>query len=182
MLRPVRRIITGHDAHGNSMIIEDAPSPHVLENSAQEGRGLTDLWRTFSAPADNNSRSDAADTQVTLVPPANGSVFRFFQIRPKAWDSDLSDEERYRRDAENFAKMGASGAHDDKSGQVGMHKTNTVDYIILLSGKVTMILDHGEVNMEPLDVMIQRGTNHAWVNYTDEPAILAGILIDAIPA
>ncbi|SVC49457.1 uncharacterized protein METZ01_LOCUS302311, partial [marine metagenome] len=37
MLRPVRRIITGHDAHGNSIIIEDAPSPHVLENSAQEG-------------------------------------------------------------------------------------------------------------------------------------------------
>ena len=63
-----------------------------------------------------------------------------------------------------------------------MHKTNTVDYIILLSGKVTMILDHGAVDMEPLDVVIQRGTNHAWANYADEPAILAGILIDAAPA
>ena len=45
-----------------------------------------------------------------------------------------------------------------------------------------MILDYGEVDMEPLDVVIQRGTNHAWANYADEPAILAGILIAAAPA
>ena len=182
MLEPVRRIITGHNENGKSIVIEDTTSPHVLENPTQEGRGLTDLWRTFSAPAEIKSQTDAADTLVTLLPPPNGSVFRFFQIRPRAWDADLSDEERYRRDSENFAKMGASSAHDQKSDQVGMHKTNTVDYIILLSGKVTMILDYGEVNMEPFDVVIQRGTNHAWANYTDEPAILAGILIDAAPA
>ncbi len=181
MLRPVRRIITGHDDHGNSIVLSDGPSPHVLENLTQEGRGLTDLWRTFAAPADNGGSADAADTQVTLAPPKNGSVFRFFQIRPKAWDAELSDEERAKRDAENFAKMGASAAHDSASGQVGMHKTDTVDYIILLSGKVSMILDDGEVHMEPMDVLIQRGTNHAWVNYGDEPAILAGILIDANP-
>ncbi|MDE0725875.1 MAG: cupin domain-containing protein [Alphaproteobacteria bacterium] len=182
MLRAVRRIITGHDENGKSIILEDGPSPHVLENPDQEGRGLTDLWRTFSAPADNGGGgggTDAADTQVTLAPPANGSVFRFFQVRPAAWDADIPAEERARRDAENFAKMGAGGAHDSASGQPGMHKTDTVDYIILLSGRVSMILDDGEVDMEPLDVVIQRGTNHAWVNRGNEPAVLAGILIDA---
>jgi hypothetical protein len=165
MLRAVRRIITGHDENGKSIILEDGPSPHVLENPDQEGRGLTDLWRTFSAPADNGGGggTDAADTQVTLAPPANGSVFRFFQVRPAAWDADIPAEERARRDAENFAKMGAGGAHDSASGQPGMHK----------------ILDDGEVDMEPLDVVIQRGTNHAWVNRGNEPAVLAGILIDA---
>jgi mannose-6-phosphate isomerase-like protein (cupin superfamily) len=179
MLRPVRRIITGHDENGKSIILEDGPSPHVLENPTQEGRGLTDLWRTFAAPADNVGSADAADTQVTLAPPANGSVFRFFQVRPAAWDADISTEERARRDAENFAKMGATGAHDSASGQPGMHKTDTVDYIILLSGRVSMLLDDGEVHLEPMDVVIQRGTNHAWVNRGDEPAVLAGILIDA---
>ena len=179
MLRPIRRIITGHDETGKSIIIEDGPSPHVLENPTQEGRGLTDLWRTFATPADNSGGADTADTQVTLAPPVNGSVFRMFQIRPTAWDRDITTEERARRDAENFAKMGASGAHDSGSGQPGMHKTDTVDYIILLSGRVSMILDDGEVDMEPMDVVIQRGTNHAWVNHGDEPAILAGVLIDA---
>jgi len=179
MLRPVRRIVTGHNAEGKSIVFSDGPSPHVLENPTQQGRGLTDLWRTNATPASNSGDDDAADTQVTLAPPAAGSVFRFFQIRPAAWDADITTGERARRDAENFAKMGATGAHDSASAQPGMHKTDTVDYIILLSGQVNLILDDGEVEMEPMDVVIQRGTNHAWVNHGEEPAVLAGILIDA---
>ena len=181
MLRPVRRIVTGHNDDGKSIVLQDGPSPHVLENPTQEGRGLTDLWRSFATPADNSGNDDAADTQVTLSPPGNGSVFRFFQIRPAAWDAQMSNEERAKRDAENFAKMGATGAHDSASSQHGMHKTDTVDYIILLSGQVSLILDEGEVAMESMDVVIQRGTNHAWVNHGNEPAIRAGILIDAPP-
>lgn len=179
MLRQVRRIVTGHDETGKSIILSDGPSPHVLENPEQEQRGLTDLWRTTATPASNAGNDDAADTQVILSPPDQGSVFRYFQIRPAAWDAEMSVEERTRRDAANFEKMGATGAHDSASTQAGMHKTDTVDYIILLSGQVTLILDDGEVDMVPMDVVIQRGTNHAWVNKGDEPAVLAGILIDA---
>ncbi len=179
MLRPVRRIVTGHNAEGKSIVLSDGPSPHVLENPTQQERGLTDLWRTNATPANNSGDDDAADTQVTLAPPVAGSVFRFFQIRPAAWDADIPAEERAQRDAENFAKMGATGAHDSASAQPGMHKTDTVDYIILLSGQVSLLLDDGAVEMEPMDVVIQRGTNHAWVNHGDEPAVLAGILIDA---
>ncbi len=182
MLRPVRRIVTGHDSEGNSIVLSDGPSPHVLENPTQQGRGLTDLWRTDATPAANSGDKDAADTQVTLAPPPRGSVFRYFQVRPAAWDADIPAEERARRDAENFAKMGATKAHDSTSAQPGMHTTDTVDYIILLSGQVSLILDNGEVEMEPMDVVVQRGTNHAWVNHGGEPAVLAGILIDADPA
>ncbi len=181
MLRPVRRIVTGHDDKGKSIVIHDGPSPHTLENPTQQGRGLTDLWRTDGTPADNNGDGDAADRQVTLAPPSLGSVFRYFQIRPAAWDAAITAEERAQRDAENFATMGATGAHDQASAQPGMHKTDTVDYIILLSGKVSLILDDDEVEMEPMDVVVQRGTNHAWVNHGEEPAVLAGILIDAEP-
>ena len=60
-----------------------------------------------------------------------------------------------------------------------MHKTRTIDYVVLLSGEVTMLLDKGEVDLKPFDVVVQRGTSHAWVNKGKEPALLAAVLIDA---
>ncbi len=60
-----------------------------------------------------------------------------------------------------------------------MHKTETIDYIVLLKGDVTLILDEEEVNLKPFDVVIQRGTNHAWVNNGTEPALLIAVLIDS---
>jgi quercetin dioxygenase-like cupin family protein len=60
-----------------------------------------------------------------------------------------------------------------------MHKTNTIDYIILLKGDVTLLLDEDEVNLKPHDVVVQRGTNHAWVNNGTEPALLIAVLIDS---
>ncbi|KKM91021.1 hypothetical protein LCGC14_1232730 [marine sediment metagenome] len=62
-----------------------------------------------------------------------------------------------------------------------MHTTKTVDYIILLQGEVTLLLDEEEVELKPFDVVIQRGTNHAWINKGSTPALLAAILIDAEP-
>jgi quercetin dioxygenase-like cupin family protein len=59
-----------------------------------------------------------------------------------------------------------------------MHKTDTIDYIILLRGDVTLILDEEEIDIKPHDVVIQRGTNHAWVNNGSEPALLIAVLID----
>ena len=60
-----------------------------------------------------------------------------------------------------------------------MHKTETIDYIILLKGDVTLILDEEEIDMKPFDVVVQRGTNHAWVNNGTEPALLIAVLIDS---
>ena len=60
-----------------------------------------------------------------------------------------------------------------------MHKTETVDYIILLKGDVTLVLDEEDVDLKPFDVVVQRGTNHAWVNNGKEPALLIAVLIDS---
>ena len=60
-----------------------------------------------------------------------------------------------------------------------MHMTSSVDYIVLLQGEATLLLDDGEVDLKPFDVVVQRGTNHAWINKTNEPALLVGILVDA---
>ena len=84
MLRPVRRIVTGHDANGRSVVISDDTSPHIRENPVHPNRGLTDLWRTFEGLPSNLGAQDAAATEVVLSPPTNGTVFRFFQIPPES--------------------------------------------------------------------------------------------------
>jgi mannose-6-phosphate isomerase-like protein (cupin superfamily) len=61
----------------------------------------------------------------------------------------------------------------------GMHKTRTIDYVVLLSGEVTLLLDKGEVDLKPFDVVVQCGTSHAWVNNGKEPALIAAVRIDA---
>ena len=63
-----------------------------------------------------------------------------------------------------------------------MHTTTTIDYVVLLRGEVTLLLDEAEVPLRPFNVVVQRGTNHYWINPHSEPALLMGVLIDARPA
>ncbi len=175
MLSPVRRIVTGHDCNGRSVVVSDDVSPHT------KAERLTDLWRTFAAPASNTGGADQPAAAVELKPPSNGTVFRYFQIKPEADNQAQSAGERQRDAAQLFEATGAGDERDPEARHPNMHKTDTVDYIILLSGEVTMLFDDGEVAMKPLDVVVQRGTNHAWVNYGTEPAVLAAILVDAEP-
>ena len=75
--------------------------------------------------------------------------------------------------------MDAAHCRPDTSRHPAMHKTRTIDYVVLLAGEVTLLLDQGEVDLKPFDVVVQRGTNHAWVNKGKEPALIAAVLIDA---
>ena len=108
-------------------------------------------------------------------------MFRFFQIAPEKNEAGLSKEERDRRMARMFEAAGAGHARLSMDRHPSMHRTGSVDYIILLKGEVTCLLDIGEVAMKPFDVLIQRGTNHGWVNYGEEPALLVAVLIAAYP-
>jgi len=108
-------------------------------------------------------------------------MFRFFQIAPERNEAGLSTAERNRRMSQMFQAAGAADARVDTARHPSMHKTDSVDYIVLLKGEVTALLDVGEVQMKPLDVLIQRGTNHGWVNYGSEPALLVAVLVDAEP-
>ena len=81
--------------------------------------------------------------------------------------------------ARGFAAMGAEHCRTDTTRSPHMHTTRTVDYIILLQGEVTLLLDEDEVRLKPFDAVVQRGTNHAWINHGSEPALLAAVLVDA---
>ncbi len=170
--REPRRIVTGHDANGRSVVAIDDRGPNRLGN-------LTELWRTVTTPASNAGDGDSTDRKSRLAPPDGGSVFRFFQVPPQSRSAGTEANEMAQMVRERFAAMDAEDALVDTTRHPAMHKTRTVDYIILLSGRVTLLLDEGEVELEPLDVVVQRGTNHAWVNHGEETALLAAILIDA---
>jgi len=182
MLYPARRIVTGHDKNGRSIVLHDGIATNTVSNPASPNRGLTNFWRTEQTPASNEGNVDPmAGPAQGLLPPRSGSVFRFFQIAPEKEEAHMTAEQKEARMRAAFAQMGAAHNRVDTHKHSSMHKTETVDYIILLKGEVTLLLDEGEVPMKPFDVVVQRGTNHGWVNYGDEPALLVAVLIDAVP-
>lgn len=173
MLKPIRRVVTDHNARGKSVIVSDGPSPHVLTIPGRPDFGLTNLWVTDSTPASNEGQTDAAARPVVLEPPAGGSIFRVVEFPP--------DKGGFDRKAA-FASMGADHAMDpDASRHPGMHKTATVDYAIVLSGEIWALMDEGETLLHAGDCLVQRGTNHAWSNRSDRPCLVAFILISARP-
>ncbi len=172
-----RRIVTGHNDAGKSIVVSDGPPGNERGN-------LFEMWNTGRMPADNADPKDAAaEREVILEPEPLGTVFRFFEVGPE--NTLPSVEERQRASRERLASMSDEQRTEtlrirpDTSRHPSMHRTRTVDYIILLKGEVTMLLDEGEVQMKPFDVLIQRGTNHGWVNHGDEPALLVAVLMDA---
>ena len=177
MSRQVRRVVTGHNAAGKSIFVSDAATPHVFSRS--KGSAVVhELWETTETPADNRGNADAIARGHRPQPPPSGSVFRVIEYPP--------DSERLAAIAREHALPDESGraAATDRNNprHAGFHKTATVDYAIVLSGEIYAMMDEGEVLLKPGDVLIQRGTNHAWSNRTGEPSVLAFVLIDAEPA
>jgi mannose-6-phosphate isomerase-like protein (cupin superfamily) len=167
--RPLRRVITGHDENGSSVVIAEKP-PSDFGN-------LHSMWATDGAPASYATEDAVEGRRVKLEPPPYGSHFLFFRVEPD--DPALGPAELAARVASGFERVGAAHCQPDTSRDARMHETGTIDYIIVLEGEVTLLLEEDEVDLKPFDVVIQRGTNHAWINRNGQGALLAAILIDA---
>ena len=177
MPKAIRRVVTGHNAAGRSMFINDAAAPHVY-NRGPGSAVVTEVWETRATPASNSGSDEVTDRPFRLAPPKNGSVFRIIEYPPDK--QRLAALEQQRASADDGSGHGA--AFDRGSPRhPGFHKTNSVDYAIVLSGEIHALMDEGEVLLKTGDVLVQCGTNHAWCNRTDEPAYLAFVLIDAEP-
>lgn len=174
MLDQIRRIVTGCDPPGRSVVARD----ETLDNRiGSNRRGVAEIWNTDGGPVDSGDARDRVSAPFSLVPQARGTKFIYFTVAPD--DPGASSESEEKRAAEAFAAYGAGHARPDTGRNPWMHKTKTVDYIIVLSGRVTLLLDAEERELKPFDVVIQRGTNHAWINRGSEPALLVAVLIDA---
>lgn len=176
MPNSTRRLVTGHDTNGRATILSDAPVP-IFSPKNRPGVEVTNLWVTTETPASLIDTTDRTQGPVALIPPANGTVFRIVEFSPEKDWIDRIDREAAR---ESFASFGAEQALDDSEEPRHplMHKTETIDYAIVLSGECYMVLDDSEVVVTAGDVIIQRGTNHAWSNRSDRPCRIVFVLID----
>jgi len=172
-LPPVRRIFTGVNAAGKSYIAEDGVSPAMMTMEGREGYRNNNLWRTLGPDADVNA-PDTATEHRGVLPPPTGTVIRVIDIPPESKDP----EERARATSSVFKAMFADAAHRPDQRHPGMHETTTVDYAILLQGELWAVMDEDETLMRAGDILIQRGTNHAWANRSDQIARICFVLVD----
>jgi len=174
-----RRIVTGHDDAGRSIILSDAP-PERVQKLGEHGPTFFEIWNTRETPAKIDRRSgEPPEDRLTLPPPKNGTRIRVLEIPPETDEVRNLDPDAARK---HFAEVGAADAAthraDAKAPHPLMHRTETIDYGIVLEGEVVLILDTGETTVRAGDIVIQRGTNHAWANRSDRPCRIAFILID----
>jgi quercetin dioxygenase-like cupin family protein len=176
---PVRRIVTGHDAKGQSCFILDG-KPSLARQRMAGSVIVTELWLTSNTPADNSGVAETAGGPLRLQPPGDGSVFRVIDFPPEQQHRNaLSREVAAGDDGSGVVaalKQGSAGR------AAGFHRTNTIDYVVVISGEIYALMDEGERLMRAGDVLVQRGTNHAWINRSNGVARLAFVLIDAKPA
>jgi mannose-6-phosphate isomerase-like protein (cupin superfamily) len=175
----IRRVVTGHDAQGRAIVSSDGPLPSVIEITAIPGTVFHEVWSTGDSPAPVDNCADPSLGALMLPPPAQGTRIRFVDIPP---------------DTTEFLAHGAAKMHDAFS-QIGdadastvradsphplMHRTESVDYGIVIEGELTLVLDQGEVLLKPGSVVVQRGTNHAWANRSGKPCRMLFVLIDGV--
>lgn len=171
---PLRRIVTGHDAQGRSCIVEDGASPAQKTVPERPGYRVTNLWRTLAGGG--VGAADSIAQHQGVLPPAGGTVLRIIEWPPEPQDPVQARE----RLQATFKTLYPDAHHAPAPGQhPGMHRTQTVDYAIVLEGEITAIMDSGETVMHAGDVLVQRGTNHAWANRSGRPAKVAFVLVDA---
>ncbi len=177
---PFRRIVTGHNAEGKAVILEDAPPPRVVRIGGENGPIFYEVWNTRETPAGiDRGSGEPHEEGVVLAPPKNGTRIRVLDIPPEGDNITTMSAEEARA---HFAEVGAAGA-SSHTGEAGsrhafMHRTETVDYGLVLEGEVVLIMDEGETTVRAGDIVIQRGTNHGWSNRTDRNCRIAFVLID----
>jgi hypothetical protein len=176
--RTVRRVVTGHDAGGRAVVLEDGTPPVVIRSPLQPGLAFHEIWNTSEMPMPIAAGFDEPTLKHSgTAPPRRGTVIRIVDLPPEGPDGPEFDKEQART---LFSAVGlAENADRHKPGRHPlMHRTASVDYGIVLSGEIVMLLDDTEVHLKTGDVVVQRGTNHAWTNRTDRICRMAFILTD----
>ncbi len=171
-MKSTRRIVTGHDDRGKAIALFDGPVQ--AKQRSVGGNGITMLWVTSEFPVDMIAATDRAQTPTGTPPPANGTIFRIVDFAPvTAGQAAPVDHHQI------LLSMGIDPATQGYARHANTHRTRTIDYAVVLEGEIDMLLDDSEVHVKAGDVLVQQGTNHAWVNNSGKPCRIAFILIDA---
>jgi hypothetical protein len=177
----VRRVVTGHDAQGRAIIQEDGVVPRMQRIGGDIGPMFHEVWNTRATPAPIDAASgEPPEEGIVLAPPKNGTRIRVLDIPPEGDGiRKMSAEEA----EAHFAEIGAG--HASNAAKPGarhalMHRTETVDYGIVIEGELVLIMDEGETTVRAGDIVVQRGTNHGWANRSDKTCRIVFVLIDGV--
>jgi mannose-6-phosphate isomerase-like protein (cupin superfamily) len=147
-----RRVVTGHTPDGVSVIVSDGPVP-VSRQLPEDGVAFHEVWNTEGAPARIlATEEEPTQRDLTVPPPPLGTKIRINEFQP--------------------------GFLDERGLQSPVHRTASIDYGIVLEGEITLVLDDSEVTLSAGDVVVQRGTDHAWANRGTETARVVFVLVD----
>jgi hypothetical protein len=166
MIRSFRRVVTGHDATGRSVLVED----RRIEEAGAAGN--FNFWLTGPGPA----ATGAALPSFPFFPAEGCTIFRVFRIPPA--DPAVTPEAFAKVAEDFFAELGDPSCRVDTSRDPLMHRTPTTDYIVLLAGEAALLLDEGEpIALRPLDAVVQQATNHTWINIGREDAVFLAVMV-----
>ncbi len=172
----MRRVVTGHDGNGKSVVISDGPIPRSREFTSLPGRVSRLPWATDPGEPVSRTGEDPTPKVTSYLPAPGGTRFIVLTFQP---DSAFADPGF---DPVLFGQEALA----DSPGLVelfepdGMHTTPTVDYGIVLQGEIVLELDNGHcTQLSAGDIVIQNGTRHAWRNRSDQPVTMAFVLIGA---
>ena len=172
----IRRVVTGHDENGKAVVVSDAEATNIVRPGHRPGVAIHNLWLLNSSPAEIFGPENTTTETIGLLPPQNGSVFRVIDFPPEAGWIDEVDAKAAK---EAWASIGAEDVGvEDKPAHPLMHRTETLDYSLCMEGEIYMVLDDSELLIKKGDVVIQRGTNHAWSNRSDTVCTMMFVLID----
>lgn len=170
----LRRVVTSLDSSGKAVVLFDGENPH-RELRPLRGNISRAVWSTDSAPAVMQGNADRALGIKTTSPANGGTIFRIIDYPPAQPEQEALDPNaRMRELAHEPPIKGLPPRHPF------MHRTRSVDYAIILSGEIDMLLDDSEVHLKAGDVIVQQGTNHAWVNRSGQVCRIAFVLVDAV--
>lgn len=167
----VRRVVTGHNLAGQAVVLSDGTPPQCGED-LDVGVGIAELWVTDVFPVSNEGSEEAVPDPLPIAPGERGTVFRIVEFPPE--QGELPNTEAVQAYLREHGTVTPETARHP-----GMHKTRTVDYAIVLSGMVDLLLDQQEVTLRAGDTVVQRGTFHAWANRYAEPCRVAFVLVAA---
>lgn len=175
----VRRIVTGHSASGKSIFVADGPAPHAKKFVHVPGFETTFAWETFAdSTVPQLPDHDPSLAAKSWIPSAGGTILQVVTFPP---DSVMASPDFNPAAAGGEYMTNLPGlAERFEMDSPGMHTTDSIDYGVLLEGEIHLELDDGEVKkLSPHDLVVQRGTRHAWRNRSDKPATMLFVLVAA---
>ncbi len=175
----IRRIVTGHDQRGKAIVISDGLVERVYTNPVRPGHRSSDIWETSGMPVAISREQPDPVAQVNNFISRSGVKIRISELEPEPESvRNLTPEkaaEWYKQSGHpTSSSFGKGGRHPL------MHRTETLDYAVVLEGEMTLVMDDQEILLKTGDVVVQRGTNHAWSNRSTKRVRMLYILIDGV--